>query len=181
MVLEPPSQSSQVVVGGMIPTITVSLSAVETTLSALPRLTPRVSTSSFNVAGGDVCRVIQQHLLTSPNMALVGAGAGQGKVITKKLAKAGIGKGQSIPSSKATGPEECLRHMDTSTSAEIPQPITMRLDCQGPPVSYSKVASRPPQRETITEDTLQMCDVCMKVAAHEKEKVAAWATLDHIK
>ena len=94
--------------------------------------------------------------------------------------KAGIGKGQSIPSSKATGPEECLRHSDASTSAEIPLPITMRLDCQGPPVSYLEAASRPPQRETITEDTLKMCDLHMK-AAHKKEKVTTWATLDHIK
>ena len=88
--------------------------------------------------------------------------------------KIGIGKGQSIPSSEAMGPEECLRHADASTRVEIPLPITMRLDHQGPPVSYSKVASRPPWRETITEDTLQMCGVHMKAAAHKKEKVAAW-------
>ena len=112
LVMEPPSHSSQVVMGGMIPTITVSSSAVETTLSALHRSTPRVSTSSANVAGGDVHRVIKQHPLTSTHTALVGTGVGQGKEIAKKLAKAGIGKGQSIPSSKAMGPEECLRHVD---------------------------------------------------------------------
>ena len=53
LVVETPSHSSQVVVGGTIPTITVSLSAVETTLSASPRLTPRISTSSANMTGGD--------------------------------------------------------------------------------------------------------------------------------
>ena len=61
LVVGSPSHSSRVVVGGMIPTITVSSSAAETTLSASPRTTPRVSTSCANVAGGDVCRMIQQH------------------------------------------------------------------------------------------------------------------------
>ena len=93
LVVEPPSHSSWVVMGGMIPTITVSSSVVETTLSTSPRSTPRVSTSSANVAGGDVWRVIQQCPLTSPNMALIGAGVGRGNVIAKKLMKVGIGKG----------------------------------------------------------------------------------------
>ena len=66
--------------------------------------------------------------------------------------------------------------MDASTSVDIPQPIVMKLDCQCPPVSYSDTASRPPQRETMTKDTLQMCDVQMKTAAHKKEKAAARAT-----
>ena len=177
--VEPPSHPSQVVVGGMIPTITVSSSAAETTLSALPRLTPMVSTSSANVTG-DVHKVIQQHPLSSPNTVLIGAGVGQDQVLAKKLMKAGVGKGQSIPSSKAMGPEEHRRHVDASTSADIPQPIAMKLDHQGPPVSYSDVASRPLQRETITKDTLWMCDVQMKAAAHKKEKVATRATLDCI-
>ena len=94
--------------------------------------------------------------------------------------KAGVAKGQSIPSSKAMGLEEYRRHVDASTSADIPWPITMKLDHQGPPVSYSEVASRPPLRETITKDTLQMCNVQMKTAARKKEKVATRATLDHI-
>ena len=58
LVVETPFHSSQVVVGGMIPTITVSSSAVETTLSASPRLTLRISTSSASMTGGDVQRVI---------------------------------------------------------------------------------------------------------------------------
>ena len=181
LVVGPPSHLSQVVMGWMIPTIMVPSSAVETTLSASPRLTPRVSTSSANVAGGDVYRVIQQCPLTSPNMALIGAGADWGHVLAKKFMKAGVGKGRSIPLSKAMGPEECWRYVDISTSADIPPPITMKLDHQGPPVSYSKAASRPPQRETITQDMLHMCDVQMKAVACEKEKAATQATLDHIK
>ena len=50
--------------------------AAETTLSASPRLTPRISTSSANMVGGDVWRVVQQCPLASPNMALIGAGVG---------------------------------------------------------------------------------------------------------
>ena len=94
--------------------------------------------------------------------------------------KAGVGKGQSIPLSKAMGPEERRRHMDASTSVDIPLLIAMKLDHQGPPVSYSKAASRPPQRETITKDTIWICDVQMKAAACKKEKVSTWATLDCI-
>ena len=71
--VQPPSHPLQVVAGGMIPTIMVSSPAAETTLSASPRSTPRVSTSSANVAGGDVCKVIQQCPLSSPNTALIGA------------------------------------------------------------------------------------------------------------
>ena len=127
-----------------------------------------------------MCKVIQQCPLSSPNRALIGAGVGQGQVLARKLMKAGVGKGQSIPSSKAMGPEEHRRHVDASTSVDIPQPIAMKLDHQGPPVSYSEAASRPPQRETITKDTLQMCDVWMKAAACKKEKAATRATLDHI-
>ena len=101
-------------------------------------------------------------------------------MIAKKLMKTGVGKGQSIPSAKAMGQEEHKRYMDAGTSPDMPPPITMKLDHQGPPVSYSEAASRPPQKETVTKDTAHMCDVWMKYAAHEKEKVAAWATLDCI-
>ena len=127
LVVESPSHSSWVVAGGMIPTITVSSSAVETILSASPRSTPRVSTSSANVVGGDVHRVIQQCPLPSPNVALIGAGVCRGQVLARKLAKAGVGKGQSIPSSKAMRPGEHGGHVDTSTNVNIPPPITMML------------------------------------------------------
>ena len=98
----------------------------------------------------------------------------------KKLMKVGVGKGWSIPLAKAMGPEECKRYVDVRTSADTPPPITMKLDCQGPPVSYSKAASRPSQRETVTKDTVHMCNVWMRDAAHKKEKVATQATLDCI-
>ena len=70
--------------------------------------------------------------------------------------------------------------MDIGTSVDVPLPITMKLDPQGPPVSYAKAASRPPQREIVTKDTMHMCNVWMRDTLQDKEKVAAQATLDHI-
>ena len=52
------SHSSQVVADRRIPTVTVSSTAVETMLSALPEMAPRISTSCGNVTQGDICRVI---------------------------------------------------------------------------------------------------------------------------
>ena len=69
-------------------------------------------------------------------------------MIAKKLVRLGIGKGWSIPLAKATVPEEHKRYVDARTSVDMPPAITMKLDCQGPPVSYSEAASRPPQKET---------------------------------
>ena len=71
LVVEHPAHSSHVVMGGTVPTITVSSSVVETTLSASPRLSPRVSTSSTSTVGRDVWRVVQQHPPSSANKVLV--------------------------------------------------------------------------------------------------------------
>ena len=152
--------------------VTVSSSAVETTLSASPMMAPRVSTSCANVTGGDVCRVICQCPHSSPNRALAGAGVGRGsarkpvrasggrgQVLANMLTKTGGrrgqmlagkfvgasgGRGQSVPSPPVRKPEEKGRHANTHTDASIPPPITMHLARQGPPVTYSKAASRPP-------------------------------------
>ena len=77
LVVGSPSRSSQVVVGGRIPTVTISSSTAETTLLASPTMAPRVSTSCANVTGGDVHKVICQCLHSSPNRALAGAGIGE--------------------------------------------------------------------------------------------------------
>ena len=53
------SHSSRVVTGERMQIVTVFPSAAETTLSSSPTTTPRISTSSGNVTGGDVCRVIR--------------------------------------------------------------------------------------------------------------------------
>ena len=150
----------------------VSSSAAETTLLASPMTAPRISTSCSNVTGGDVCWVIQQCLHFSPNRALAGAGVGRGsakkpmrasgsrgQVLAEMLIKTGggrgqtlaekcggtsIGRGQSAPSPPVRRPEDRGRHANPCTEASIPPPITMHLDHQGPPVTYSEAASRSP-------------------------------------
>ena len=78
LVVGPPSHSSRVVVGERMPTVTVFSSAAETTLSSSPNTAPRISTSSSNVTGGDVHRVIWQHPTSSPNRVLARIGVGRG-------------------------------------------------------------------------------------------------------
>ena len=53
------SHSSRVVTGERMQIVTVFPSAAETTLSSSPTTAPRITTSSSNVAGRDVCRVIR--------------------------------------------------------------------------------------------------------------------------
>ena len=85
-------------------------------------------------------------------------------MIAKKLTKiAGIGKGQPGPLSnvprETREQEGDKRYMDAGVSVDLPLPIVMKLDPQGPPVSYAEAASRPPQRKGVTKDTTCMCDV----------------------
>ena len=60
-------------------------------------------------------------------------------MIAKRLAKIGIVKGWPGPSSNA--PRETReqegdkRYMDTGVSVDLPQPIVMKLNPQGPPLS----------------------------------------------
>ena len=80
LVVGPPSHSSQVVAGRRVPTVTVSSSTAETTLSSSPIVAPRLSTSCSNMMGGDVCRVVWQHPHSPPSRILATAGAGRGLV-----------------------------------------------------------------------------------------------------
>ena len=157
---------------------------------------------------GDVHRVIQQHPHSSPNRTLAGAGVGRGsarkpirasggrgqmlvKMLTEKggdrgqtlAAKLGgtsAGRGQSAPSPPVRRPEQRGRQVDAHTKASLHPPITMHLDCQGPPATYSEAASRSPWRTVVSSSELPMYDVQLKIAAHKKEKEAAQATLDQI-
>ena len=181
------SHSSRVVVGVRVPTVTVSSSAAEMALSSSPSAAPRVSTSSSNVTGGDVHRVIWQHLPLSPNRTLAGAGvrrgsarrpakwnAGRGQVLVAMLADKGrnrgqelatklkgngAGRGQSILLPPMGRPEQSGRQADTRTKSSLPPPIMMHLDCQGPAVTYSKATSRLPQRTVVSPSELAECDV----------------------
>ena len=96
LVVGPLSCSSRVVAGGRVPMVTVSSSAAKTTLSSSPNMAPRISTSSSNVTGGDVHRVIQQHPPSSPNRMLAGAGVGRGSA--RRPAKQNAGRGQVLAS-----------------------------------------------------------------------------------
>ena len=168
--------------------MTVSSATVETTLSASPKTAPRISTSCGNVTQGDICRVIQQHLHSSPNRTLAGAGVGRGsarkpvrasgsrgqmlvKMLTEKgsdrgqtlAAKLGgtsAGRGQCAPLPPVRRPEQRGRQVDAHTEASLPPPITMHLDRQGPPVTYSEAASRSPQRTVVSSSELPMYDMC---------------------
>ena len=164
-----PSRSSQVVAGRRIPTVTVSSAPAETTLSALPNMAPRISTSCSNVTGGDVHRVIWQHLQSPSNKMLAGAGVGRGlarrstrvssgrgqmlvnmltdkggdkgQALAAKLKGAGAGRGQSIPSPPVGRPEQRGRQADTHTEANLPPPSH---HASGPPGSFWSLTPRLP-------------------------------------
>ena len=194
LVVGPPSHSSRVVVGGRVPTVTVSSSAVETTLSSSSNMAPRISISSSNVTREDVCRVIWQHPTSSPSRVLAGVGVGRGSTmrpakqstsrgqgLASMLADRGgngAGRGRSIPSPPIRRPEQGRRQAGTHTKSSLPPVVMMQLDHQGPVVTYSEAASRPPQRTVVSPSELAQCNVRLKVAAHKKEKEAARATLE---
>ena len=94
LIVGPPSCSSRVVVGGRVPTVTVSSSAAKTTLSSSPNTAPRISTSSSNVTGEDACRVIWQHPTSSPSRVLAGVGVGRGS--TRRPTKQSTSRGQGL-------------------------------------------------------------------------------------
>ena len=96
LVVGPPSHSSRVVVGRRVPTVTVSSSTAETTLSSSSNMDPRISTSSSNMTGEDVRRVIWQHPTSSPSRALAGVGVGRGS--TMRPAKRSTSRGQGLAS-----------------------------------------------------------------------------------
>ena len=99
-------------------------------------------------------------------------GGNRGQTLAVKLGGTSVGRGQSVSSPPVRRPEQRGRQADTHTEASLPPPITMHLDCQGPPVTYSKATSRSPQR-TVVSSELPMYDMRLKIAAREKEKEAA--------
>ena len=174
LVVGPLSHSSRVVVGKRMPTVTLFSSAAETTLSSSPNTAPRISTSSSNVTGGDVHRVIWQHLTSSPNRALAGVGVGRGSARrpTKQStgrgqglasmlmdSASGAGRGRSIPSPLIGRPEQGGRQASTRIESSLPPVVMMQLDCQGPVVTYSEAASRPPWRTRVPSPKYTLGDM----------------------
>ena len=88
------SHSCRVVTDERMQIVTVFPSAAETTLSSLPNTAPMISTSSSNVTGGDVRRVIRRNPASSPNRVLAGSGVGRGAA--RRPAKQSTGRGQGL-------------------------------------------------------------------------------------
>ena len=77
-------------------------------------------------------------------------GGKRGQTLATKLKGTSAGRKQSVPSPPVGRPEQRGRQVDAHTEASLPPPITMHLDHQGPPVTYSETASRPPQRTVMS-------------------------------
>ena len=88
------SRSCRVVTGEKMQIVMVFPSTAETTLSSSPNTAPRISTSSGNVTGGDVHRVIWQNPASSPSGALAASGVGRGAV--RRPANRSAGRGQGL-------------------------------------------------------------------------------------
>ena len=187
------SRSSRVVTGERMQITTVFLSAADTTLSSSATTAPRISTSSSNVVEGDIRRVIWQDQAPSPNRVLARSGVGRGTVRRPVKQSTGrgqglagmlvdsagrVGRGQSTPSPPVGRSGQGERWTNTHTKTGLPPVVTMQLDHQGPAVTYLEAASRPPQRAEAPSSESMSGDVCLKLAAHEKEKEAAQATLE---
>ena len=103
---------------------------------------------------------------------LTDKGGDRGQALAAKLGGTSVGRGQSTPSPPVRRPEQKERQVGAHTKASLPPPVTMHLDHQGPPVTYSEATSRSPRR-TVVSSELPIYDVRLKIAAHEKEKEAA--------
>ena len=90
---------------------------------------------------------------------VTGKGGGRGQALAAKLGGTSVGRGQSAPSPPVRRPEQRGRHVDAHTKVSLPPPITMHLDHQGPPVTYSEAASRLPWRAVASSPELPMYDV----------------------
>ena len=151
------SRSTRVVTGEKMQIVTVFPSAAETTLSSSPTTAPGVSTSSSNVIGGDVHRVIRRDPAPSPNRVLAGSGVGRGAV--RRPTKQSTGRGQGLTGMLADSARRAGRGQSTPSPGQdkgkdgqalaprqdFPHVVTMQLDHQGPVVTYSEAASRPPR------------------------------------
>ena len=187
------SHLSRVVMGERMQIMTVFPSAADTTLSSSATTAPRISTSSSNVVEGDVCRVIRRDQAPSPNKVLAGSGVGRGTArrpvrqstgrgqgLAGMLADSAgrVGRGRSAPSPPVGRSGQGERWTSTHTETGPSLAVTMHLDHQGQAVTYSEATSRPPQRTEAPSSESTPGDVCLKLAAREKEKEAARAMLE---
>ena len=108
---------------------------------------------------------------------------GRGQGLAGMLANSAgrVGRGQSAPSPPVGRSGQGERWASTRTETRLPPAVTMQLDHQGPAVTYSEATSRPPRRAETPSSKSTSGDMCLKLAAHEKEKEAAQATLEQIR
>ena len=187
------SRLSRVVTGERMQITTVFPSAADTTLSSSATTAPRISTSSSNVVEGDIRRVIRRDQAPSPNKVLAGSGVGRGTARRPMRQSTGrgqglagmladsagrVGRGRSAPSPPIGRSGQGERRTSTRTETGLSPVVTMHLDHQGPAVTYLEAASRPPRRTEAPSSESTLGDVCLKLAAREKEKEAARATLE---
>ena len=96
----------------------------------------------------------------------------------------GTGKGHADPSPSVSRiletQERDKKFADARVSADLPLPIVMNLDPQGPPVSYVDATSKLPKKKSVIEDSVHLCNVWLRDEQWDKEKVATQATLAHI-
>ena len=89
-----------------------------------------------------------------------------------------VGRGQSAPSPLVGRSGQGKRWTSTRAGTRLSPAVMMQLDHQGPAITYSEAASRPPWRTKAPSSKSTSGDVCLKLVAHEKEKEAARATLE---
>ena len=135
-------------------------------------------------------RVIRQSPASSPNRVLARIGVGRGSVrkptkrkhwvgakgwlACSRASASGAGRGRSIPSPPVGRSEQGERTGKQLYRAQsFSQLSRCNWDRQGPAVTYSEAASRPPQRKVIPSPEFTSGGVRLKLAAREKEKEAA--------
>ena len=107
---------------------------------------------------------------------------GRGQGLASMLADSAgrVGRGRSAPSPPIGRSGQGERRTSTRTETGLSPAVTMHLDRQGPAVTYSEAASRPPRRTEAPSSKLMPGNMRLKLAACEKEKEAARATLEQI-
>ena len=108
-----------------------------------------------------------------------GRGQGLAGMLVDSAGRVGRGRSAPWPPIGRSGQGE--RWTNTRTETGLPPAVTMQLDRQGPAATYSEATSRPPWRTEAPSSESTPGDVHLKLAAREKEKEAARATLEQIR
>ena len=105
---------------------------------------------------------------------------GRGQGLAGMLADSAgrVGRGRSAPSPPVGRSGQGKRWTNTRTETGPSPAVMMHLDCQGLAITYSEATSRPPQRTEAPSSESTPGNVRLKLAACEKEKEAARATLE---